>query len=295
MPMIVLPGAPPVTVPERVTSPDGWLAAVVDEQWAGVVLAVDYTAGALPHDQAASVMQVRIRRADADGTTTAVRGGLYAWAVEGVGTAYDHEAPLGVPVVYTATAVYADGSLGPSSSLAVEVPAPAAGDPQDLWLKSLDEPGLSMRVQLTTPAGRESAGQQDVAARSGSPYSMVAWDVHAAATTAVTVDVPPEKIEQVRRLLDSGVLLAQTRPGYRWPDAYHVPGDWTETPTGKLGSTGGYAVAWTIQPIERPDPADQPMRMPGWSYDAVAAAFGTYDAVTASYSSYAALSTNGVL
>lgn len=293
MPMIVLPGAPPVTIPERVTSPSGWLAAVVDETWAGVVLAVDYTAN-IPHERAAEVRTVRIRRTDPGGAQVAVRSGDPAWAIEGVGTAYDHEAPLGVPVIYTATPVYEDGTAGPDSALAVQVPAPAPGARRDLWVKSLDVPGLSMRVQLTSPAGREAAGQQDVAARAGSPYSMVAFDVHAAATTQVTVDVPPEQIERWRQLMDAGVLLAQVRPAYRWPDQFFVPGDWTETPTGKLGTTGGYAVGFTMQPIERPDPAGQPMRLPGWSWDHVAARFGSWDAVAGTYSSWAALSTNGI-
>ncbi|APY88167.1 hypothetical protein DCW30_05910 [Streptomyces alfalfae] len=293
MPMIVLPGAPPVTVPDRVTSPDGWLAAIVDEPWAGVVLSVDYTAGSSPLSTAASVRRVRIVRTGPDGVQVAVRGAAPGWAVEGVGTAYDHEAPLGVPVMYSAQPEYADGTLGPVSSLAVEVPAPAVGAVRDLWLKSLDEPGLSARVHITTWGARESAARQDVAARAGSPFAMVGYDAHAAATVQVVVDVPPEQVEQVRRLMDAGVLLAQTRPGYQQPDSFFVPGDWTEDTTGKLGSTGGYAVGFTIAPIERPDPEGQPMRLPGWSWDTVAASFESWTAVASSYSSWAALATNG--
>lgn len=293
MPMIVLPGAPPVTVPDRVTSPDGWLAAIVDEPWAGVVLSVDYTAGGTPLSTAANVRRVRIYRTGPDGVKVAVRGAAPAWAVEGVGTAYDHEAPLGVPVMYTAQPQYADGTLGPVSSLAVEVPAPAVGAVRDLWLKSLDEPGLSVRVHITSWGARESAARQDVAQRAGSAFAMVGYDVHTAATVQAVVDVPPEQLEQVRRLMDAGVLLAQTRPGYQQPDSFFVPGDWTEDATGKLGSTGGYAVAFTVQPLERPDPEGQPMRLPGWSWDTVAAGFASWSAVASSYSSWAALATNG--
>ncbi|NJP75689.1 hypothetical protein HCJ99_33980, partial [Streptomyces sp. C1-2] len=92
-------------------------------------------------------------------------------------------------------------------------------------------------------------------------------------------DVLAADIEQWRELIRSGVLLAQVRPGYRIPDRYFVPGDVTEKPTGKLGSTGGYAVTFDIVPGERPDTAGQPMYAPGWSYDALAAQFATYDAV----------------
>ncbi|MFF9894979.1 hypothetical protein [Streptomyces longispororuber] len=290
--MIVLPGAPPVTVPERITSADGWLAAIVDEPWAGVVLSVDYTAEP-PLSTAANVRRVRITRTGPDGVEVAVRGAAPAWAIEGVGVAYDHEAPLGVPVLYRAQPEYADGTLGPVSTLAVEVPAPGVGAVRDLWLKSVDTPGLSVLVHITSWGAREAAARQDVAARAGSPFQMVGFDVHAAPVVPVVVDVPPAQIVQVRALMDAGVLLAQTRPGYQQPDAYFVPGDWTEEATGKLGSTGGYAVAFSIAPIERPDPAGQPMRLPGWSYDTVASNFGSYDAVASSFVSFAALATNG--
>lgn len=295
MPMIVDPSAPPVTPPEQVVSPEGWLTAVVDVPWAGVVLAVDYTAGDTPLDEAADVRKVLITRTNPDGTVVRVRSGDLAWAVAGVGVAYDHEAPLGAPVAYTATPLYADGTWGPPTSLAVEVPAPAAGELRDLWLKSVDTPGLSLRVMIASAGGRESAARQDTTDRAGSAYRAVTFDVHAAAAMAVTIDVPPEQLAQVRTLLDAGILLAQVRPGYAWPDAFFVPADISETPTGRLGSTGGYTVAFTIDPIERPDTVGQPMRMPGWSYDQLAADFATYDAVAASYPSYVSLATDGAI
>ncbi|WP_431980230.1 hypothetical protein [Streptomyces qinglanensis] len=293
--MIVLPGAPPVTIPDVVTSPEGWLTAVVDPTWAGVVLAVDYTAST-PLPAAAAVRKVQIVRLDPGGQDPVpVRSADLAWALEGVGSAYDHEAPLGQAVTYTARPQYTDGTWGPTTSLSVTVPAPAVGARRDLWLKSLDMPSLSLRVQISSADARESAARMESADLDGSPYPAVAYDVHTAATTAVVVDVPPSQIEQMRQLLDSGVLLAQTRPGYLWPDAYFVPGDWSEKPTGKLGSTGGYLVGFTIAPIERPDTAGQGMRMPGWSWADVAAQFGTYDAVAAAYSDYASLATNGAV
>lgn len=294
MPMIVDPAAPQITPPERITSPDGWLAAIVDEQWAGVVLSVDYTAGT-PLPSAANVRRVRITRTDPNAAPVPVRSADPAWAIEGVGTAYDAEAPLGVGVVYTATPIYADGSTGPSSSLAVTVPAPEPGDERDLWIKSVDEPGLSMRAMVVDWSGGTSTARQDTAEIAGSPYVAVAYDEHAAETYSVVVDVPPEDVDRMRELLRSGVLLAQARPGYLFPDAFHVPGDISgPTPTGKLGSSEGYRFGWTIAPVARPGTAEQPLRLPSWSWDTVAEQFSTWDAVAASYSSWASLSTNGV-
>ena len=296
MPMIVDPSAPQITPPTTLTSPDGWLTAVVDEPWAGVYLAVDYRDGGTPLSGAAQVRKVRITRQDPGATTAAgVRSGDLAWALEGVGQAYDHEAPLGVAVVYSAQPQYADGTWGPTSSLGLVVPAPLPAQTKDLWLKSLDEPGLSMRVMLGPAQGTTSTARQETAARSGTPYMAVAYDTASAPSETVTVDVLAEDIEQFRTLIRSGVLLAQVRPGYQKPDRFFVPADVTEQPTGKLGSTGGYTVTFDIVPIERPSAAGQPMRAPAWSYDALAAAFGTYDAVTASYANYAALATNGAV
>lgn len=296
MPMIVDPSAPPITPPEVVTSPEGWLTAVVDDVWAGVYLAVDYTAGDTPLAEAADVRKVLIARQDPGAAAAVpVRSGNLAWAIEGSGQAYDHEAPLGVAVAYTARPLYADGTWGPETSLAVVVPAPNPGQSKDLWLKSLESPGLSLRVMYGQAQGTTSAARQDTATRSGSPYTAVAYDTAGAPAESVQVDVLAAQIEQFRTLIRSGVLLAQVRPGYQIPDRFFVPADVSEKPTGRLGSTGGYTVTFDIVPIERPDTADQPMATPEWSYDALAATFASYDAVEAAYTSYAALAANGVV
>lgn len=242
-----------------------------------------------------SIRKVRVTRQDpGGGVPVPVRSADPAWAIEGVGTAYDHEPPLGVAVIYTATPIYVDGSTGPTSSLAVTVPAPAPGADLDLWVKSLDSPGLSLRSMIVQWSGPTSAARQDTADIPGSPYRVVAYDEHAAETNTVTIDVPPSQVDQVRRLLRSGVLLMQTRPGYLTPDAYHVPADITgPTPTGKLGSSEGYQFSWTVEPVRRPATAEQPMRLPVWSYDALAERFATSDAAVGSYSTWASLSTDG--
>ncbi|MEU0216854.1 hypothetical protein ABZ281_17795 [Streptomyces sp. NPDC006265] len=294
MPMIVDPSAPQVTPPATLTSPDGFLTAVVDEQWAGVYLGVDYKTPAAVGWQ--DIRKVAITRQDPGAAApVGVRSGDLAWAIEGVGQAYDHEAPLGVAVAYTARPQYADGSWGDESSLGLVVPAPAPAQTRDLWLKSLEEPGLSMRVMYGPDQGTTSEARQESTARTGTPYTAVAYDTAAAPAETVSVDVLAADIEQFRLLIRSGVLLAQVRPGYQKPDRFFVPGAVSEKATGKLGSTGGYTVTFDIVPIERPATGGQPMRAPAWSYDALAAQFATYDAVSSSYPSYAALATNGAV
>ncbi|MFB7212696.1 hypothetical protein [Streptomyces sp. NPDC056255] len=242
-----------------------------------------------------TVTRVRITRTDPGAAPVPVRGADPAWAIGAVGTAYDHEMPLGVPVIYTATPIYTDGSTGPDTSLSVTVPAPEPGEQRDLWLKSLDDPSLSLQAMIVERPEPSSAGRQDAADVLGSPFRVVAYDSHAAESYTVTIDVPPERVDQVRQLLRSGVLLAQTRPGYViTPDAYHVPADITgPTATGRLGSSEGYQFTWAVEPVGRPATAGAPTRMPGWSWDTAATRFTAWDAFAASYSTWASAAVDG--
>lgn len=293
MPMIVDPDAPEITPPTVVTSPDGWLRATVDTAWAGVVLAVDYTAGT-PLADAASVMKVQITRQDpGDGPQLPVRSADPAWAVEGVGTAYDHEAPLGVAVVYTAVPQYADGTTGPASALSLTVPQPDAG-PHDVWLKSVDRPGLSAQVTVTSWPQLAWAARIDQATVLGSPFPVAAQDVYSSSTSSITIDTEGTAIETVQELLlTPGVLLIQTRAAYHRPDQYVL----ISNPQQAVVSTPAAPRTYTCDVIEvgRPDTAGQPLRLPAWSWDLLAQQVTTWDAVAATYSTWASLSINGAL
>jgi hypothetical protein len=293
MPMIVDPDAPQITPPVVVTSPEGWLRATVDGTWAGVVLAVDYTAGT-PLDDVADVLKVLITRQDPGSDAPApVRSADTAWAVEGVGTAYDHEVPLGVAVVYTAVPLYTGGTTGTPTSLAITVPAPAAG-PGDVWIKSLDTPGMSARVTVTAWPQLSWGARIDQANVMGSPYPIAAQDVYGAPTSSITLDAEGAAIEKIRALLTTpGVLLVQTRPDYHRADQYVL----LSNPQQALVSIPTAPRTYTADLVEvgRPDTTGQPLRLPGWSWDQIAADFATWDAVAASYTSWASLSVNGAL
>lgn len=293
MPMIVDPDAPLVEPPVVVVSPDGWLSAAVDGTWAGVTLAVDYTVGA-PLAGAANVRKVRIMRTDPAATAAVpVRSADSAWAIGGRGTAYDHEAPLGVAVIYTATPTFEDGTTGASSSLAVTVAAPVKGL-QDVWIKSLDEPGVSARVTVTSWPDLTWGARIEQSAVEGSAFPVTSQDVYGAAGSDMTVDAEGSQIEILERLLTTpGVRLIQTRPDYHRVDQYVLFSDVKQG----MYSTPDQARSYTmgITQVGRPDTAGQPLRVPGWSWDALAAQFATWDAVEASYSSWASLSVDGAL
>lgn len=292
MPMIVDPSAPPVTPPETVVSPDGWFTAAVDAPWAGVVLAVDYTAGT-PLAGAADVRKVLITRQDPGASAPVpVRSADLAWAVGGIGTAYDHEAPLGVGVIYTARPLYADGTWGPASSLAVTVPAP--GLPADVWIKSLDEPGISTRVVVRSWPSLTWAATIDSSQVEGSRYPATAQGTYASSSSDIVIDADGADIESLETLLTTpGVRLIQTGSGTHRRDQYVLFGDVEQAMDGLPGESRGYAAS--LIEVARPDTADQPMRIPGWSYDALAAQLSTYDAVATAYATYRSLSVRGML
>ncbi|MFD5656912.1 hypothetical protein [Streptomyces hirsutus] len=292
--MIVDPSAPVVTPPHIVTSPEGWLRAAVDPAWAGVSLAVDFTAGSTPLDGASDVLHVRIVRQDPGAPAPVpVRSADTAWAVGGAGPAYDHEAPLGVGVAYTATPLYADGTEGQSTSLAVSVPAPAPG-PGDVWIKSLDTPGASLRVTVTDWPALNWTARTDTADVAGSPYPAASQDVYSSASSSITLDAGGPAITTLLDLIRRGeVLLLQTRPDYYRPDQYVMLGDISQTTDAAPDGSRTYTVV--VTEVDRPDTAGQPLRLPGWSWDTLAASFDSWETVASSYGSWTSLALDGAL
>ncbi|MFJ9113026.1 hypothetical protein [Streptomyces sp. NPDC102283] len=239
------------------------------------------------------IRQVRIMRQDPDGAATPVRSADPAWAVDGVGTAYDHEAPLGVPIAYTATPLYADGTEGTPSALSITVPAPPAGH-RDVWIKSVDEPGLSALVTVWSWPELTWEARIDSAAVQGSPYSVAAQDLYSAPASTMIIGAEGSQIPALERLLTTpGIRLIQTRPDYYRPDQFVMVGGVQQSLDSTPTESRSYQ--FSVVPVARPATAGQPMRMPNWSWDQVAAQFGTFDAVVGSYPTWAALSTNGTV
>ena len=292
MPMIVDPSAPEVTPPATVTSPDGWLTAAADLPGAGVVRGVDYTAGT-PLAGAANVRKVLITRQDPGASAPVpVRSADLAWAIGGVGSGYDHEAPLGVGVVYTARPQFADGTWGPESSLALSLPDPTI--PFDVWIKSLDEPGLSTKVVVRSWPALTWAASIDTAAVDGARFPAAAQGAYTASSSDIVIDADGTDIERLETLLTTpGVRLIQTRSDSHRRDMFVLFGDVQQAMDGLPSESRGYSAP--VLEVARPDTADQPLRIPGWSFDAVAAQHATFDSVTASYPSFRSLAVRGMI
>ncbi|RIH58468.1 hypothetical protein D3C59_34895 [Streptomyces sp. SHP22-7] len=149
-----------------------------------------------------------------------------------------------------------------------------------------------MRVMYGPQQGTTSAARQETSSRSGSGYTAVAYDTASVPAETVSVDVLTEDIEQFRRLIRSGVLLAQSGPATASRPVLrarrrHGEGHRKARRDGRLHLHVRHR-AHRAAGHDRPADA-----RPGWSYDHVVAQFGTYDAVAATFATYASLATNG--
>jgi hypothetical protein len=238
------------------------------------------------------VRKVLIVRQDPGRDPVPVRSADSAWAVGGAGSAYDHEAPLGVGVVYSARPQFADGSWGPASSLALALPNPTI--PMDVWIKSLDEPGLSTRVVVRSWPALTWAANIDTAAVDSSRFPAAAQGAYSASSSDIVIDADGTDIERLEKLLTTpGVRLIQARSDSHRRDMFVLFGDVQQTMDGRPGESRGYAAS--VLEVARPDTADQPLRIPGWSFDALAAQHATFNSVTASYPTFRSLAVRGMI
>lgn len=259
MPIVVDPLSPQPAVVADVVSGDGVLTARVDTAHAGVLLVVAGAGSDL----------VRVSRVNPDGSQVLVRSGDPCYAPGGGGVVYDHEAPLGRAVEYRAAPLFPDGSTGQVSVVSVQVPEPRSlgNEPRDSWLKSLDEPDLSLRAWVTQRPEVTYAGRMQTVSVPGRPAPLATWDVHAAMTTTMTIaTTSDEEVRQLRAIADAGVALYQTRQEYGYEDMFVLIGDLSGTQPAPLGPR-----LWQLPltAVDRPDTFDAPARIPGRSLGAL--------------------------
>src|SRR5690606_34044450 len=138
MPYIVSANSVPPTPPTSATSPDGFLTATLHAEFAGVEL----------YFSAPAMLPVRTVRFFREGGA-AVRSGSPARAIGNAAMAYDAEMLLGVAQSWYAVPELYDGSVGAATELVtLTVPAPCLF--KNVWLKSVTNPDLAVRVQPTS-------------------------------------------------------------------------------------------------------------------------------------------------
>ncbi|MER5312670.1 hypothetical protein ABT034_33410 [Streptomyces sp. NPDC002773] len=284
MPIIITSSDTPPDPPVEVTSPDGYLTARRDDPWAGVLLIADFPSGPA---------QVRFTRTGPDGVEVPVRGGDVTGAPGGVAVTYDHEAPLGVSSAWHAYPIGWDGTVGArSDGVAVTPPEPTT--PQDVWLKSLSNPALSMRVTVMSWPTLEYGERQERLDVLGASSPVMRVDAWSLATSSVTIETATltEREQLLELILSGSTLLAQTRNAFGRPDAYWVPGKISESMSGPAYDPHR---TWEIPitAVDRPTTVGAPTRIPGRSYDDSTVTWPTYADRTATGQTYLDVTTGG--
>lgn len=258
MPIVLDPNVANPGTGVSATSSDGVLTVYLDVQYAGVVLAADFSA------LSTKPSMVRFYR---NGVT--VRSGDPAWSPGGYGRAYDHEAPLGVASSWTVVPIFADGTTGTASTpAAITIPFDIS-DKRSVWLKSIDNPGLSMRLLPVLPLPTFTRAANVLLQRvPGSAYPLGTIDARSARTAEYHfLTTGEDERDDLELLLDSGVLLLQHSASHHTRDIYCVAGDTTEDPAGAGMEDADREWVVPITEVRRPPTIDSPLYIPGRSYD----------------------------
>jgi hypothetical protein len=248
----------------------------------------DVKAVRLDYTAPATAATVTISRTGPSGTPATVRGWQAAAVVGGAAVvARDFEAPIGVPLVYTATAHDAGGAAVGTQTATITVPADGC---TDTWLTDLARAGNTTRVLLEALPEFEFPvpnSVHDVIARRD---PIVSSDVaHTPEFELSFLTETLDQREQARAALGNGVtVLLRTPPDYGIGNLYFavlgyaaqriVPG--ATVPDRRFVVAG--------RQVSRPDPAlYAPVGIS--TYGHVLAAFATYQALLDGRASYDAV------
>lgn len=262
MPIYVDPLAPPPAPPTTITSPDTFLTATLDSVYSGVLLKANLSS--LTPDP----KWILFYRVDADGTISNVRSGDLARSPGGRAVAYDHEAPLGVSSTWYIMAYNADGTTsGPYGGVGMTVPAAGTGihDPST-WIKSLDDPNLSMRFPIVAWGDFNLDVFAETAHVTGRRLPVGAFDSIGGLSGQPTFAAYGlQEFNDLKNLIDSAQLLVQVAPVFNRPQFYALC-------TGAKMTTllhpkdGFYGYQLELVEIDRPDTLNQGLRVPGKTY-----------------------------
>lgn len=279
MPITLATIAPVPSTPVDSTSPDGHLRAVVDPQFGGVMLRIDYSVSDVVLLKPLSTpFTCTVYRQNPDGTIERVRGGDPYRIFGGQGWLYDLEAPLASLVTYWVVPTYFDGTLGPANpGVTVHTDSPANG----MWLITPSNPEAS--ISALTIDGRTGTytGRADLQAIIGSANPAVVLDSQSSLTTTMSLlTTTKAQFNAMKLFAKQGVALRKSVTWER-PDAWFVIGNVSFAPMSATVNSGPAEAPgvfqWTIAltEFERPDTAGQYAVFPGHSIADRLASFPT--------------------
>lgn len=253
------------------TSSDGRLTATADPATGSVLLSTNFAT--------TGYNTVTIQRADG----TIVRGADATLALRGVLIkGVDHEAPLGVAVVYIATA-----TNGVSIMTSTTATATVSGQSDVTWLKSLRTPSLSVQLEVASPADYVSDLPMSVLYPLGGAYPTVSVGVRQAKTGTIAVNVSSRaQLDALEALLGSdGPLLLQYAANSEEPARYVVCGSVTVAWDVPVATVKERTVSFPIITVARPSTAGSRVSAPGHTYADSKVTWPLYSNRTGTYGS----------
>ena len=230
---------------------------------------------------------VAFSRTGPSGTPAAVRGYTSVPAAPGLLIARDFEAPIGVPLVYTATTRNSSGTVIDTATATVTMTSAGC---DDMWLTDLARPGNTLQVLIEQLPELEYATPATVHDIIGRRTPVVTSDV--ARTPAFELSVLTETLDDrdsARALLGNGVtVLLRTPPEDGIGNLYLAVLGFTEQRVVTDGTVPDRRFVITARQVDRPDPALYTPSPPS-TYATVKAHYATYAALKAARSSYDAV------
>jgi hypothetical protein len=162
------------------------------------------------------------------------------------------------------------------------IPAPATGwDDPSTWIKSLDNPTLSMQVAIDSWPEFVWAADDDLQSLPEGGYFGGSYTgLQGIKTTGTFLVQGAERADAFLTLLKSKLVLLQTSPMFNRPSIFAVVGSVKRADVGRMEQQY-YSFTVELTQVERPTTVDAPSRMPTRSFADRMARYPTFNAVPA--------------
>lgn len=159
-------------------------------------------------------------------------------------------------------------TAGQSNAVVVTIPARAGGamDPA-LWLKSISNPSLSMRLNAASTGEGNFAGMSSPQIVLGSAFPSATYRQRQARATTITVyTFNMTDFDRMTALVDSDVIMLQSPPGFSRKDGYYLIG---KAQFSRYGTAQSGIFQWNLEltQFDRPPTANSPLEVPGFSFE----------------------------
>jgi hypothetical protein len=228
-----------------------------------------------------------ITRTGPSGTPATVRNWQAATVVPGPVIARDFEAPIGVPITYTAQAKNAAGAVLDTATATITVPSAGCSD---TWLNDLARAANTLQVGIESLPDLDHPVPATVHEIITRRSPIVSSDIaHTPAFELSVLTVSLDERDQARSILGNGVpVLLRTPPEDGIGNLYFSVLGFHEQRIVTQGTTPDRRFVITGRQVQRPDPGlYRPIGVATYAH--VKSTFATYTALKAGRASYDAV------